>query len=376
MGLCRALYLIKACAAQHWGKSRVEKLDKGVTSLGEPLEGTASSLAQTLTQAMYVVGMQIAELGAENEHLQWRLQSGARRLEAAEQKAEALQLTSMQASTSASTDHQQAQAVLSQQQEELQGLSSQNRQLQDQLRLTEAKLREAHKLQQQQQHQLQAEHARAEQSWDESSRQLQQQLGLITQQNQALLAQQAAMEAQLHAAEDDTRKVQHAQQAAEDMHNRTDAVATQDSRLQGQVERLKKENALQAQHSRKLEGEVRALQQQLHDQMSQQQQSIHSMRAGMQLESPSGAKLAAVQQQAELVAAENASLQLHCKQQAAVLAKSQEDVQVKCQHILLSACHSRHCKTSMAYSLRQQQCLVAEADMQQTAFQVGIVRYQ
>lgn len=274
-------------------------------------------------------------MGAENEHLQWRLESGARRLEAAEQKVGALQQQSMQASTSASTDNQQAQAVVAQQQAELHSLSSQNRQLQDQLRLTEGKLSEAHKLQQQQQHHLQAEHARAEQSWDESSRRLLQQLGVVTQQNQALVAQQSALE--LQAAKGDLVKAQHAQRAAEDMHNRTDAAATQDSRLQGQVESLKKENALQAQHSRKLEGEVRALQKQLHDQMSQQQQSMHSVRAGIQIESPSSAKLAVVQQQAELVAAENASLQMHCKQQAADLAQSQEDVQVRCEHIVLSA---------------------------------------
>lgn len=275
--------------------------------------------------------MQIAELGAENEHLHRRLESSATQLEAAEQKAAALQQKSTQASISADTKSHHDKAQSLQQQAELQSLTSQNRQLQERLRLAEPKLAEANMLQQQQEQQTHAEHAEhvtAQHEWETSCSQLQQALTEVNERNQTLAAHQGKLEVQLRAAKESAFKAQHAQQAAQETHTRTAAAAAKDSRLQEQVTSLKKENALQSQHSRKLEGEVRALQQQLHDQMSQQQQSMHSISGGSQIGSPSGAKLAMVQHQAELVAAENANLQMQCKQQAADFAQSQQDVQV------------------------------------------------
>lgn len=260
--------------------------------------------------------MQIAELGKENENLHWRLQLEAKRLTAAEQQAAALQQQCMQASVSGSSENQRDKASMLQQEAKLQSLTSQNKQLQDKLNLTEAKLTEATKLQQQM-HAERAEHDAAQRDLQNSNQQLQSTLREVNEHNQSLVTCQAGLEAQLQATKESMTQAQRAQQAS--------AAAVQDSR---QVESLKKENAAQAQHSRKLEHEVRALQQQLHDQMSQQQQSMHSMSISSPLASPTGVKMAKVQQQAELVAAENANLQMQCKQQAAELSQSQQDVQV------------------------------------------------
>lgn len=249
--------------------------------------------------------------------MHWRLQSGAKRLEEAEKKAGASEQQSKHAAA--------LEAEAAQQQAQVQKLNRLNQQLQDKLKLSESLLAEANIQQQQQQQHMQADRTRCQLIHDQSDQQLQQQLRDMAQQNDSLCARHTQLETELQSAQSSLADAQQAQQAAEETHTCTDAATAAESSLQGQVDSLRKENGTQAQHCRKLEGEVRALQQQLHEQMRQQQQSMQRV---FQTEAVGTARVAVVQQQAEMVAGENVALQAHCKQLASDLAQSQRDVQV------------------------------------------------
>lgn len=261
--------------------------------------------------------MQVAELGGENEQLQWELQSALQKQQKAETEH---QLLHRQSDTSSVLAEQDA-ARWSQTEE----LSKHNRELQSQLaaalqNLKQEKLQSTHQHTQHQQLQDHAGHT----EWE-----LHHQVDNLTQENQSLLKHHAQLETRFDSLTKQLAKAQHAQHAEDAQSKASEAQEDPKTRvLQEQVDSLMASSAKQLEQRHRLENEVALLQRQLTNAESTLHQHQHRMRGHQQAEAASSGQLVVLQQQAESVAAENAALEAQFRQQAASMKQLQSDVQV------------------------------------------------
>ena len=264
--------------------------------------------------------MQVAELGGENEQLQWELQAALQKQRKAETEHQLLHRQSDKSSVFAEQDA----AGWSQTEE----LSKHNRELQSQLaaalqNLKQEKLQSTHQHTQHQQLQDHAGHT----EWE-----LQHQVDNLTQENQSLLKHHAQLETRFESLTKQLAKAQHAQHAqhAEDAQSKA-SEAREDPKtrvLQEQVDSLMASSAKQLEQRHRLENEVALLQRQLTNAESMLHQHQNRVRGHQQAEAASSGQLVVLQQQAESVAAENAALEAQFRQQAASMKQLQSDVQV------------------------------------------------
>lgn len=274
---------------------------------------------------------QVAELGGENEQLQWQLTSAQQKQQQAELTVQQYQSDRL-ASTS---DKTQAQSGALPQQ--LEQLGRQNSELQSELAAAKQNLKaqhaeEAQRQQDQQQHKEKSDRL----VWE-----LEHSVDNLTQENKSLLAHHSQLETRFDSLTKQLAKAQHAQHAgAQSKVDQAETLARA-SALQEQVSNLMQSSAVQVEQRHRLENEVATLQRKLTGAESALGQHQHRVRGQREAETASSSKIAMLQQQAEDVVEENAALQGQCRQQSADMKRLQSDVQVS-MHIHICT-HTHRC---------------------------------
>lgn len=271
--------------------------------------------------------LQVAELGGENEQLQWQLHSATSKLSQAEQTAQQPQHNQ---STKPSSPSEQDSARFGQLQHQLEQLRGHNAKLQADLTAADHKLKEEKAQSVKKQKREQEMHDQAgHTAWE-----LQHKVDNLTQENQSLLEHHEQLETRFESLTKQLAKAQHAQHshhAAEAQSAAADAQhKSKTTALQEQVDRLMAGSAEHLEVRHRLENEVASLQRQLSHAESALSQQQHQARGHQQAEAATSGQVAVMQRQAESVAQENDVLGRQCKQQAADMKQLQSDVQVGC----------------------------------------------
>ena len=266
--------------------------------------------------------VQVVELGGENEQLQWQLQSAQSKLSQAEHTAQQLQHNQ---SDRSSTSPEQDSARSSHLQSQLEELGRHNSELQSELATAVQNLKQeaAKGVKQQQQIHDQADHM----AWE-----LQHKVDNLTQENQSLLKHHEQLETRFESLTKQLAKAQHAQHAQHAAEAQSKASEAQKqsktTALQEQIDNLLNNSAAHLEVRHRLENEVTSLQRQLGHAKSALSQQQDRARNHQQAEAATSDQVAALQQQAESVVQENATLERQCRQQAADMKQLQSDVQV------------------------------------------------
>ncbi|KAL0029937.1 hypothetical protein WJX77_008395 [Trebouxia sp. C0004] len=269
---------------------------------------------------MQALSARVAELGCENEQLQWQLQSAQSKLSQAEHTAQQLQCNQ---SDRSSTSPEQDTARSSHLQNQLEELGRHNSELESELvtAVQNLKQEEAKGVKQQQQTRDQADHM----VWE-----LQHKVDNLTQENQLLLKHHEQLETRFESLTKQLAKAQHAQHAAEAQSKASEAkTQTKTTALQEQIDNLLNSSAAHLEVRHRLENEVASLQRQLGHAESSLSQQQNRARNHQQAEAATSGQVAALQQQAESVVQENATLERQCRQQAADMKQLQSDVQAR-----------------------------------------------
>lgn len=266
--------------------------------------------------------MQVADLGAANQHLQLELKSAQQKLQAEQATAHRLQ-QQLQSDRPPSTS-QSNEAQTSGLREQLEALRRQNTELSSELAAAQetVKAEQAVALQQQrdnQQHRDKAERA----SWE-----LQHQVDSLTQENQSLLAHHKQLETRFETLTKQLAKAQHAQHTGPEGRSEHAHSLARVSALQEQLTSLMASSAVQVEQRHRLENEVATLQRRLTGAESALSQQQHRARGHQEAEIATSGKVSMLQQQAESVLEENTALQAQCRQQNAAMKQLQNDVQV------------------------------------------------
>lgn len=172
---------------------------------------------------------------------------------------------------------------------------------------------------QQQQTHDQADHM----AWE-----LQHKVDNLTQENQSLLKHHEQLETRFESLTKQLAKAQHAQHVQHAAEASEAQTQSKTAVLQEQIDSMLNSSAAHLEVRHRLENEVASLQRQLgHAESALSQQQSHAMNH-QQAEAATSGQVAALQQQAESVVQENATLERQCRQQAADMKQLQSDVQV------------------------------------------------
>ena len=266
--------------------------------------------------------VQVAELGGENEQLQWQLQSAQKKLRQAEDTAQQLQHNQ---SDGSSTSQEQDSGRSSHLQSQLEELGRHNSELQSELTAAVQNMKQEEAKGVKQQHQIhdQADHM----AWE-----LQHKVDNLTQENHSLLKHHKQLETRFESLTGQLAKAQHAQHAQHAAEAQSKACEAQTlsktTALQEQIDNLQNSSAAHLEVRHRLQNEVTSLQRQLGHTESALSQQQNRARNHQQAEAATSGQVAALQQQAESVVQENATLERQCRQQAADMKQLQSDVQV------------------------------------------------
>ena len=275
--------------------------------------------------------LQVTDLGAENEQLRWELKC-------AQQQAEH-RLQQQDHSDRLAPTSRDREAQTSRLHDQLGSLSRQNSELSSEL----AAARESLKAEQALAVQKQKEHQQHRGSSERASWELQHQVDNLNQENQSLIAHHKQLETRFESLTKQLAKAQYAQHAGAQSKSDHAQSLARASALQEQVNNLTESSALQVEQRHRLENEVATLQRRLAHAESALSQHQHKVRGHHEADSASNGKIAMLQQQAESVVQENASLQAQCRQQTVDMKQLQNNVQVStdAHGILAEICFSR-----------------------------------